>query len=787
MTIRIEPAPQAHKNPGSTRTASAPYNFVPLPEVVVTAVSSPNDLPSHNTYADEKFKHTGYFDVTLTTRSPLYVRAALTLEQFAKQERGDEAKDDFRALAKNTPDFFYTRKKEAPVIPGSSLRGMLRALLEIVSYGKMTRVSDKRLFYRTVDPTAVGKAYSQRMMSGDGSRKNGYKARVKPGIFRKHADGSGVIETCDSARVEMEMVAKAFGLPDAESLYDGKGPRARPNWKYQHKTIWVQMEPTERDHPHSQGKYLRYRKVTAVSTTPTTGQEAILILTGPMQRKHLAFVFFKQPGPQLIEVDEKRVEEFQDKDQVTLWQRDAFPDGEPKGSSRGGDGNLRDAEPVFYLEENGALSFFGRAQMFRLPYENRPLDLLPQEFQNENVIDFAEAMFGFVREDAQAKQGAKARAYASRVSITDAQLVSEYPPEKLWLTRNALTPPILATPKPTAFQQYLVQLTDRKKILTHYDSPTTTDDGEESPKTTLRGHKLYWHQGNRTVQQLSANPPPSRGSTQHTQFRPVRDGVQFKFRVYFENLSEEELGALCWTLQPLGETGKEYCHALGMGKPFGMGAVQLEATLHLTDRVARYGALFAGNTWATAEQDKELHSYRARFEELMLQELQPNRPLAHLSEMPRIAMLLKMMEFPGFAAGDLIPGTMYLQDVKRPNTRYMTIRFDPKDFPNLSAAERNEFRERPVLPDVTAFDANLKVGARSIAYEKDVELTATVDDEKEGYVYLTLPNQDVEKRYGIIDPENRRGQVFTRGEMIAVKILGFDEDDSAMVVCAPRR
>ncbi|RIK14881.1 MAG: TIGR03986 family CRISPR-associated RAMP protein, partial [Chloroflexi bacterium] len=143
MTIRIEPAPQAHKNPGSTRTASAPYNFVPLPEVVVTAVSSPNDLPSHNTYADEKFKHTGYFDVTLTTRSPLYVRAALTLEQFGNQERGDEPKDDFRALAKNTPDFFYTRKKEAPVIPGSSLRGMLRALLEIVSYGKMTRVSDK--------------------------------------------------------------------------------------------------------------------------------------------------------------------------------------------------------------------------------------------------------------------------------------------------------------------------------------------------------------------------------------------------------------------------------------------------------------------------------------------------------------------------------------------------------------------------------------------------------------------------------------------------------------------
>ena len=43
-----------HVNPDSQCIASAPYNFVPLPEVVVTTVDDPaNELPSHDTYAHE--------------------------------------------------------------------------------------------------------------------------------------------------------------------------------------------------------------------------------------------------------------------------------------------------------------------------------------------------------------------------------------------------------------------------------------------------------------------------------------------------------------------------------------------------------------------------------------------------------------------------------------------------------------------------------------------------------------------------------------------------------------
>ncbi len=846
MTVRIEPKRKEHKNPTDPqRIASAPYNFIPLPEVVVTAVENAEQLPHHNTYANEGYTHTGYFDVTLTTKSPLYVRAPLTLQEFEKQERGDEPKDDFRAQAKNKADFFYTRKNDSPVIPGSSLRGMLRGLLEIVSYGKMTRVTDKKLFYRTVDDTAVGVHYRDQMVEDLGNIKGipYYATRVKGGFFRILGDGTYEIEECAVARVDMKDIAKAFGKTTEYDLYELNGnaldptkpvnPNVTPRWDVQHADIWLDIGPEKEEffkkrtipirrrdgtmgerliHPDL---YLRMSKGKNLSTTSDPNKaKGTIVLTGWMQNKHWGFVFGPKTGKTVDVWEESQsddwsrrlVERFQDDDQISQWQEKAFPPDKPNGTERAQKGYLRDGEPVFYLEEDGHAKFFGRAQLFRLPYNNSPRDLLPEQLRDPMLIDFAEAMFGFVHENKQAKQGEKARAYASRVFVTDAALGKAYDEKQLWLTGNIkqqITPPILATPKPTAFQQYLVQLIDpdkkwdeQKKILTHYDSPTKTDDGKESPKTTIRGHKLYWHQGKKekdkwTAQALTVSPLPPHNSTQHTQFRPVRDGVEFKFRVFFENLSEEELGALCWTLQPLGEANKDYCHALGMGKPFGMGAVKLSATLHLTDRKARYGALFTDKDWAEGETTVEtldrhaLETRVAPFEQYVLQALQPNEPVQHLYEMPRVAMLLKMMEFPGFAAEKVLDGKPAHQQnrmlANHPNTRYMMIKI-----PGVQR-DGNEYKERPVLPDVTAFmTGQEKKTAQPVVYREGTELTATVENEKEGFVYLEIPAQNPDKRFGVIDPEDRKGLRVNVGDALRVKIVGFDEEDGAQVLlCAP--
>src|SRR5947209_1573894 len=173
MTI-LKPWPE-HQNPTyGDRIAIAPYNFVPLPEKIIPAVSDARDLPDHDKYYAEL--RSGYFDVTLKTRSPLYIRGPLSAKDFSDQERDRQEKDkelqgqeqdhqekNKELQGKDKPEFFYTCDERTPVIPGSSLRGMLRGLLEIVSYGKMQWVSQKQLFFRTVDKTAIGRYYRARM------------------------------------------------------------------------------------------------------------------------------------------------------------------------------------------------------------------------------------------------------------------------------------------------------------------------------------------------------------------------------------------------------------------------------------------------------------------------------------------------------------------------------------------------------------------------------------------------------------------------------------------------
>lgn len=76
-----------HRNPEEDRRSTASYNFVPLPDKIVTAVKSPNELPDHDTYHNTGHPHTGYFDVMLTTKSPLYVRGMLTRGEFELDEK----------------------------------------------------------------------------------------------------------------------------------------------------------------------------------------------------------------------------------------------------------------------------------------------------------------------------------------------------------------------------------------------------------------------------------------------------------------------------------------------------------------------------------------------------------------------------------------------------------------------------------------------------------------------------------------------------------------------------
>lgn len=625
-----------HQNPRTDREAKAPYNFVPLPEKVLPA--EPADLDAYH-----PGRHTGWFDCLLTTETPLYVRCGLLPEQSEKE--------------KDRPAFFFTDPTgREPVIPGSSLRGMLRALVEIVGYGKVQPVTSQPLIYRAVgDTSSLGTSYRGRLlhMRAGYMRQRGHRWEIIPA---RPLNGAAF------ARVEQADI-RGLSLPRWQNAQNAS-------------VAYVALAPLE-DYSHNNGKVtLRYVKATRVSANPGPGlQQAVIVRTGPMNRKHQEFVFGlpeSDPG-KAISVDNALIEAY--REQITKEQKKIL----------GEEGVLQDDQPVFYLLEQDRLTFFGHAMMMRLPYLRSPQDFVPPALRNPDQTDLAEALFGYVEEKSTARDVAR----AGRVFVTDAPLLPGQ--GNIWVADRPITPRILGSPKPTTFQHYLVQTAPNDKAsLRHYASPTPQE-------TVIRGHKLYWHKQDLKRRDWEEKPTEIKSDgqdTQHTQIMPVREGVRFRFRVYFEDLDDGELGALLWLFN-LG-AAENYRFKLGMGKPLGLGSVKIEATLHLTDRVARYRQLFDQGGWAVGETGGKAGVEKVRaqavqaFERRVLSDPEINLTDArHLHELERIKMLLYLLQWPGPDKG---------------KTRYLEIEHPQND---------NEYKNRPVLPTPEGVRSDAKTSPHS--------------------------------------------------------------------------
>jgi CRISPR-associated protein (TIGR03986 family) len=689
------------------RIARAPYNFVELPEKVIEAELP---LPDGDRYHPDR--HTGRIECTLTTKSLLYTRCGWNPEDFA--EHGEKTFQKLPNEIKNKrASFFINPKTQQPTIPGSSLRGMLRTLVEIVSFSKIDRVTDNKLFYRSLGDHALKRIYQANFVDDIGKVKHSphpradcYRAKVHAGFLLKRGN-SFVIEECGYGRINFDLnnppTASAISSLSHHQIYQIKEKVKTPNWQYQHKTIYADIDGQEKDHFFEEkqkkdktGKklykrngdpdfrhpnlYLRFRKVHSASFTPAPDlQKGTLVITGDMQHKHLEFVFLDEKLKE-YRVTEEMVRRFQDDDQITKWQEKAYPKDKPSRDCRQQDGYLRDGEPVFFLlnDDGETVRFFGRAQMFRLPYEHSPLDFVPPKLRDASHTDIAEAIFGYVN-----GKEPREKARAGRVFISDATLnPNQEEKVKSSLNKNPV-PILLSSPKPTTFQHYLVQQDVTQGNLKHYASNPPTDN--EPGETVIRGHKLYWHK----PAQIEVSRDAS--DTQTSDIKPIDPGIEFTFTIHFENLSKVELGALLWVLSltseksqtlETGKPGEKYCFSLGMGKPLGMGAVKIDYELYLSDRTERYKKLFDGNLWHTAERNntntEEADCVKA-FENFILDQTKgisedehpEGRRATSLKEVPRIEMLLAMLRC------DL--------KLDEEQTRYMTI-------------EKKEYVNRPVLP-----------------------------------------------------------------------------------------
>ena len=652
----------AHMSPRyHVRTAMAPYNFVSLPNAVLRA-GAEDRLP-----LDRFAGHSGWLECELVAETPLYIRGMYTVEDFLAHgaKRMDELNADPDAQRRRAE--FFKNVQGKLQIPASSLRGMLRTMFEIATHGKMSRVSKRRMAFRSFEAlnAALAVHYRGKVNPPVEGMRNTTVPQVRAGYMRRVGD-HWLVQPAQKIR-------GATFCRVGHSMLDEILPRFRTA-KNTDDARRIVVRPGEVKFQQVRGGLVQVWMARAedVSATPAPGfVEGALSRSGEIDKKASEVIVYPADGT--LSADKWLATEYtrRDRRDGRVIDVDVVADYEAQLTPAqrkilGDAGVLIDGHPVMYVEgiDDAGLPVvdaIGHTMMMRILYEYSPYDLLPSEMRDDAVKDLADVVFGYVR---NGKAGAQERAEASagRVHFTPAVCLT---PAAEAEAATPIIPRVLGSPKPTTFQHYVEQnQPDDIGQLKHYDSSGAR----------LRGHKLYWHKGRTTVNDL-ADPTASQTlDTQHTMIRPVKPGAKFQFRVHFENLSDRELGALLWVAElAAASSGRRL--KLGMAKAYGAGSVSLDAALHLIDRKARYALLLNSDAWDAAEigVDESIQhavAARAAFGGALLSDPKLNRggTAKALEELPRMRELFTMLAW---------PGTVPVQ----------------KDYMPLKA-----FRSRPVLP-----------------------------------------------------------------------------------------
>ncbi len=476
----------------------APYNFVPLAQKVVFpdwALRISIDHPFEDGIS-------GTINVKYTAQTPVFI--------------GNGKSNN------NAPIPNYKAANGKYAIPGSSLRGMLRNVIEIASFGKFNRVSDAALSVR--DLTNAAK---------DLYRSHFTNKSIKGGwlIFES---GRWVVYPTGYYRVEDRDVEECYGL--------------------RNKTLQT------RDEAENRIKFLKNIKVffsegaikvSRIKTTQYPGAKfGYTVLTGhPGGKKHLDFIFEDKSGKK-IELEYETILKFK--------QTNASKSSDQK---RGLDltRKLNDCRkfgypgiPVFYLPKaDGTPDSLGLSMMYRLPYKNTLHEAIKHSSENNfsDKLDFAECMFGKI-EDTKAEKSSFNFSLRGRVQFEDAIT------DSVSLSQQVNT--VLGNPKPTYYPNYIQQNERNSDYKTLMDSDVV-----------LRGWKRY--------PVKDKTNPISVGQDQKnvaSHFIPLNTGTVFEGKIHFHNLKKEELGALLWAITWGGD--KNLSHAVGMGKPYGFGQIKAD-------------------------------------------------------------------------------------------------------------------------------------------------------------------------------------------------------------------
>lgn len=547
----------------------APFNFVPLADKVYIpywADQISQDVPFSDGVS-------GSIDLTITAKSPIFIRNGHSKEE---AEAGKEAVKE--ALNRNSDNPDFTEAKELKYnsfskcakgyfIPGTSIKGEVRNILEILSYGKIRVDANTKFAQREWD-------------NKDLYTLKGQQASLLCGYLRRshNDDGYEIVDCGRPYRIGHDKIDEYLNS-------QGYGEHVfRNNFSMAH-GIDINSEVTigDKKYDPKTAAYKYYLTSSCklndlafvLDNTSTEYSDRLsvssqgdihgnIVLTGQPDKwkwprptrldsragKFYEFVFGPESGAK-YPIDEIEVSHFKFiYGESKEWDRIKELLETPKGV------------PVFYRKENGRLKDFGLAFLYKLPYEKSPYDIVKKKY-GDTILkkDLAECIFGSIEDNSSSLKG--------RIQFTNA------------FSNNAQEDGyailVLNSPKASYYPIYIKQQ-GSQGIASKYN---TYNNGE------ISGWKRY------TVRRSDSTWKRSTGSSKlDTVIFPLKQGAVFNGKVYFHNLLPLELGAL---LSALTFHSTEKCfHQLGQAKPYGFGKVVYDVDLHCNSvaNPAYYMALF---------------------------------------------------------------------------------------------------------------------------------------------------------------------------------------------------
>lgn len=554
----------------------SPYNFLPAPKG--NEVFYPDWANQVNQDIPFSDGESGEIEFTITAETPIFIRNGHS----ANQET-----DEFSHYVDKDGNKRY-------FIPATSVKGMVRNVLEIVANSKLTQINDHKHSVRQImrtEGTVIDEGYE---LSQDEN-----KRVIKCGYLIKKNDRYYIYSCGKPLKIRYTDLDQKFKC-DFDGQF-GVKDKANIRENFDHRTAAYKYELLEGEelensfeiHPLDEDdkqkswvskfqplQYARFSQdIPGVETF-----EGTIVLVGQASNYNISTsrkgeYVFRGVKKEILENDNNRIEVSKEKIKDFKF---VNRDGEGENIELKDWGywksKIKEGIPVFFRERvlkgEKEIVDFGLSFMYKQPAMFGIKDLLPK-YSDKN--DLTEILFG--RAD-------KGNSLKGRVFFGNAKCVDD--PKVLNKVKVTLS-----SPRSSFTPFYLLQKGNLNRKVSSFNTYN------KFPKGELRGFKRY---------PVKSTTIPHEGVSEamQTQFKPLDKNTQFKCKIRFHNLRKLEIGALLYSIS-LGQVADVYQN-LGYAKPLGYGVIKISDlnTGNCTMKTEDYIEIFEvemmvlfGDSWTT--------------------------------------------------------------------------------------------------------------------------------------------------------------------------------------------